>query len=78
MSLLQLRAYGDDIISPISKREKEVLHLIAHEYSNKQIAGKLFVSPYTVDSHRKNLLRKLKVTNAAGLVRRAFELNYLP
>jgi len=57
----------------ITPREKEVLHLIAHEYSTKQIAFKLSVAYETAHSHRKNLLRKLEVKNAAGLVRVAFE-----
>lgn len=61
----------------ISKRENEVLHMIAHEQSTKEIAQKLFVSYETVHSHRKNLLRKLNVKNTAGLVRVAFERGYL-
>ena len=61
----------------ISKREKEVLHLIAREHSAPEIANLLYLSIHTVVSHRKNLLKKLKVRNAAGMVRRGFELGYL-
>jgi len=61
----------------ISKRENEVLHMIAYEQSTKEIAQNLFVSYETVHSHRKNLLKKLKVKNTAGLVRVAFERGYL-
>ena len=61
----------------ITPREKEVLTLIAYEYSTKQIAAKLYVSYETVSSHRQNLMRKLEVKNAAGLVRVAFERNLL-
>jgi DNA-binding NarL/FixJ family response regulator len=60
-------------IPVLSRREKEVLELIAEGYTNPQIAEKLFVSPYTVDSHRKNLLAKLNVKNTASLVRLAVE-----
>lgn len=52
----------------LSPREKEVLELICHQYSSKEIAEKLFISPRTVDEHRKNLLFKTEVKNLAGLV----------
>jgi DNA-binding NarL/FixJ family response regulator len=54
---------------PISPREIEVLKLIALEYTNSEIAEKLFISIRTVDTHRRNLLEKLGVKNTAGLVR---------
>lgn len=57
----------------ISQREQEVLFLIAHEYSTKEIADKLHVCYETAHSHRKSLLRKLKARNTAGLIRLAFE-----
>jgi DNA-binding NarL/FixJ family response regulator len=57
----------------LSRREKEILVLIAEGYTNPQIAEKLFVSPFTVDSHRKNLLAKLGVKNTAMLIRFAVE-----
>lgn len=57
----------------LSRREKEILTLIAEGYTNPQIAEKLFVSPFTVDSHRKNLLAKLDVKNTAMLIRFAVE-----
>lgn len=61
----------------ISKREQEVLHLIAQEFTIHEIADQLYVSHHTVVSHRKNLLLKLQVRNMAGLVRRGFELGIL-
>jgi len=61
----------------ISTREKEVLHLVAHEYTTKQIAHTLYLSPHTVDSHKKNLKMKLDVKNTAGMVRRGFEMGIL-
>jgi DNA-binding NarL/FixJ family response regulator len=57
----------------LTPREKEVLELIAEGYTNPQIADKIFLSPFTVDSHRKNLLAKLNVKNTASLVRFAVE-----
>jgi len=59
--------------SNLSPRELEILHLIAYEYSTKAIAQKLYIAYETVHSHRKNLLRKLGASNAAGLVRVGFE-----
>ena len=61
----------------ISNREKEILFLIAHELTAKEIASLLFISTHTVDSHRKNLMEKLKVRNSAGMVRRGFESGLL-
>jgi DNA-binding NarL/FixJ family response regulator len=57
----------------LTRREKEVLGLIADGLTNVEIADKLSVSSSTVDSHRKNLISKLHVKNTAALVRFAFE-----
>ncbi len=57
----------------LTRREIEVLKLIAEGLTNQEIADKLFVSASTVDSHRKNLISKLQVKNTAALVRTAFE-----
>ena len=57
----------------ISKREKEILQLISEEHTTAQIAEELFISITTVETHRKNLLRKLGLKNTAGLMRFAFE-----
>lgn len=56
-------------IPVLSSREKDVLLLIAEGFSNPQIAEKLFISPHTVDSHRKNLLTKFDTNNTASLIR---------
>ena len=58
---------------PISPRELEVLKLIAQEFSNAEIAEKLYISIRTVDTHRRNLLEKLGVKNTAGLVKFAIQ-----
>ena len=57
----------------LTSREKEVLELIAEGYTNPQIAEKIFLSQFTVDSHRKNLLAKLNVKNTASLIKFAVE-----
>lgn len=53
---------------PLSGREKEILHLILKEHTNKEIADKLFISVRTVDAHKRNLLDKTGSKNVAGLV----------
>jgi len=57
----------------LTRREQEILELIAEGYTNAQIAEKIFLSQFTVDSHRKNLLAKLNVKNTASLIRLAVE-----
>jgi DNA-binding NarL/FixJ family response regulator len=52
----------------LSDREKEVLQLICREYSNVEIAQKLFISVRTAEGHRNNLLAKTGCRNTAGLV----------
>lgn len=56
----------------ITGRELEVLQYIAEEFTNKEIAAKLFISPRTVETHRRNLIQKLRVKNTAGLVKYYF------
>lgn len=60
-----------------SKREIEVLKLIANELTITEIASALFISVETVKTHRRHLLKKMKVRNTAGLVRKSFELRIL-
>jgi DNA-binding NarL/FixJ family response regulator len=55
----------------LTRREKEILILIAEGKTNNEIADKLFVSHYTVDTHRKNLLVKFDVGNTAQLIKLA-------
>ncbi|MDX1910035.1 MAG: response regulator transcription factor [Saprospiraceae bacterium] len=61
----------------LTAREKEVLALIAEGLTNQEIATQLFVSPLTVDSHRKNLLAKFEVKNTAQMVKVALEHHLL-
>ncbi|MDR3669559.1 MAG: response regulator transcription factor [Holophaga sp.] len=55
----------------LSKRELEVLRLVARGLTSKQIARAMFISPYTVDSHRQRIMQKLSISNGPGLVRYA-------
>ncbi|MEM9324273.1 MAG: response regulator transcription factor [Bacteroidota bacterium] len=62
---------SDDSLVELTDREKDVLRLIAQEYTTQEIATKLFLSKHTVESYRKNLLSKLNVRNLAGLTKYA-------
>jgi DNA-binding NarL/FixJ family response regulator len=61
----------------LTRREKEVLELIADGMTNAEIAQKLFVSVTTVDTHRKNLLAKFDTKNTAALIKIAVSRGYL-
>jgi len=61
----------------ITRREKEVLLLIANGLTNPEIADKLFISVTTVNSHRKSLLEKFEVNNTAMLIQLAGRLDML-
>ena len=65
------RLAGEPI--PLTLREKDVLLLIVREFTNSEIAEKLFISVRTVDAHRRNLLEKTGARNTAGLVKYAIE-----
>ncbi len=60
-------------ILKISKREKQILTLIAREYTTAAIAKQLNISQRTVDAHRRNIMLKLGVKNTAGLIKVALE-----
>lgn len=57
----------------LTKRELEILGLVAKEMTNQEIADKLFISVRTVETHRVNLTQKLGVHNTAGLVKEAYK-----
>jgi two-component system nitrate/nitrite response regulator NarL len=59
----------------LTDRERDILRLIAKEYSNKQIAEKLFISERTVETHRKNIFRKTNTNSLVGLIKFAFAHN---
>ncbi len=75
-SLLQESIFGHkrsmhDI--PLTNRETEILRLIAEEFTNQEIAEKLFIGLRTVETHRLNLNQKLGVKTSAGLVKQAIK-----
>ena len=61
----------------ISAREREILMMIASGITSSQIAKELFLSTFTVNNHRKNLLQKLKVKNVAELISEATRLGLI-
>ncbi|MES2590976.1 MAG: response regulator transcription factor [Bacteroidota bacterium] len=57
----------------LTKREKEIVQLIAKEYSNAKIAEALFISERTVETHRKNIFQKANTKTVVGLIKFAIE-----
>lgn len=57
----------------LTRREREILALVASGLTNQQIADQLFISPRTVDTHRTNIMQKLDIHDLANLVRYAIE-----
>jgi DNA-binding NarL/FixJ family response regulator len=72
-----LRQADDTLIPLITRREKEVLELIADGLTNNEIAARLFISVSTVDTHRKNLLAKFESRNIASLIRAAMQMQLI-
>jgi DNA-binding NarL/FixJ family response regulator len=64
-------------IQDLTKREVEVLKMIAMEMTNEQIAEKLSIGKRTVDSHRQNLLHKLHAKNTVGLIKAAYKFKLI-
>jgi len=59
-------------VAKFSKRENQIIKLIAEGYSSKEISDQLFISVHTVKTHRKNILRKANVKNMVELIKRYF------
>ncbi len=59
----------------LSEREQEIITFIAEGYTNSEIAERLFLSPHTVNTHRKNIMHKLGVNNTAAVVMYAVKTN---
>jgi DNA-binding NarL/FixJ family response regulator len=74
-SLEALETPDDDVKGLLTPREKEILALIAKEYSNPEIAEKLFISERTVETHRKNIFSKTGAKSVIGLIRYAIQHN---
>ena len=74
---IPLPSQSGRMIDPLSSRELDVLQLLAQGLSNKEIAGKLVVTPGTIKQHLKNICRKLNVHGRMQAVRRGQELKLL-
>ncbi|GAL65344.1 response regulator [Jejuia pallidilutea] len=61
----------------LSSKESEVLELISKGYTTKKIAQMLFVSTRTIETHRSNIIKKLKVKNTAELIKKAVKLKLI-
>ena len=72
-----LRKNNTSEMPVLTRREKEVLELIAEGMTNNEIAGKLFISVTTVDTHRKNLLAKFDARNIAALIKTAVQMQLI-
>lgn len=64
-------------IPRLTKREKQILQLVAQGKTSNMIAEELFLSPLTVDTHRKNLLQKFQARNSTELVNQAIEYHLI-
>jgi DNA-binding NarL/FixJ family response regulator len=74
---LSLRSRETHGLPLLTRREKEILELIAAGHTNQEIADKLFISYTTVDTHRKNLLQKFNAKNVAVLINLATKNGFL-
>jgi DNA-binding NarL/FixJ family response regulator len=70
---------GSDVDTEVSlsAREQEVLFFVSKEFTNQEIAERMDISLRTVETHKRNLVKKLRVKNVVGLVRYAIENSYL-
>ncbi|WP_305983198.1 response regulator [Roseivirga thermotolerans] len=76
-AMLVKSLYEPDEGKLLTSREREILQLIAKEYSNKNIAEELFISERTVETHRKNIFRKTKTNSIVGLIKFAYANNLI-
>lgn len=75
---LAMRKPGVESNIPIiTRREKEILGLIAEGLTNNEIAQQLFISITTVETHRKNILAKFKARNIASLIKMAMQMRMI-
>jgi DNA-binding NarL/FixJ family response regulator len=62
----------------LTPRQREILKLVSQGHTNRDIAGRLAISVRTVEVHRFNLMRRLRVRNVAQLLRQALMRGFLP
>lgn len=75
----QLQAYDlpGNAMPALTRREKEILLLLAKGLTSHEIASQLFLSTFTVDTHRRNMLQKFNVHNTQALINMANDLRIL-
>ncbi len=76
-SMLGQKKKNQSYIPELTRREKEILDLIAKEYTTQEIGAELHISLNTVETHRKNLLSKCGARNSVGLIKVAYERGLL-
>lgn len=76
-SMLVQGLHGTGETKLLTSREREILQLIAKEYTNREIAEELFISERTVETHRKNIFRKTGTNNLVGLIKFAYANNLI-
>lgn len=72
-----LKSNKDGDVPKVTRRENEILHLLAKGMTSPEIAEKIFVSPLTIETHRRNLIQKFGVSNTASLIHKATELKFI-
>lgn len=75
--LKSMQRQGTDHVAKLTKREIEVMILLAKAFTVNEVAEQLFISSHTADTHRKNIMAKLKLKNKADLAVYAKEHGYL-
>ncbi|ANH81983.1 hypothetical protein A8C56_14290 [Niabella ginsenosidivorans] len=75
--ILFSQAPKDKEIPRLTTREKEILQLVSQGITTSAIAAQLFISPQTVETHRRNLMQKFEVNNSAALIKKATEKGLL-
>ena len=79
----ELIPFGEDNLNKwlrfqtLTKREKEILKLIANDFSNNDVSEALFISTHSVKTHRRNIYRKLDIQKTSQLVRIAIAMELL-
>lgn len=75
--LLDAYSTTQDTIPVLTRRELEILRWLADGQTTNAIADKLFISPLTVETHRRNLMQKFEVNNVAALIKKAVDCKIL-
>jgi DNA-binding NarL/FixJ family response regulator len=77
--LQQLQAYdiASHNVPTLTRREKEILKLLSEGLTSNEIANQLYLSSYTIDTHRKNMLQKFNVHNTQALLKAVNEFKIL-